>query len=158
MTAGPARVREARPDDRAFVMEAAERLGEFGPPAGRTAGEIVEGETRTLARHFAAPSPLEALLLAEDPSGRRLGFVFLEGALDYFTGEPHGHVAILVVARSAQGTGAGRALLAAAEGWSRARGYRRLTLNVFEGNRHARDVYEHVGFAPETLRYVKYLD
>jgi GNAT superfamily N-acetyltransferase len=158
MSSGPARVREARPDDRAFVMDAAERLGEFGPPPGRTAGEIVEGETRTLARHFAAPSALEALLLAEDPSGRRLGFVFLESAVDYFTGEAHGHVGILAVAKSAQGTGAGKALLAAAEAWSKARGFRRLTLNVFAGNRHAREVYEHVGFAAETLRYVKYLE
>jgi len=158
MTVGSVRVREARPEDRAFVMEAAERLGEFGPPPGRTAGEIVAGETRTLARHFAAPSPTESLLLAEDASGRRLGFAFLEGALDYFTSEPHGHVGILAVAKSAQGTGAGKALLAAAEDWSRARGFRRLTLNVFEGNRHARDVYEHVGFSPETLRYVKRLE
>ena len=158
MTAASVRVREARPEDLAFVMEAAERLGEFGPPPGRTAREIVEGETRTLSRHFAAPSPTESLLLAEDPSGVRLGFVFLEGALDYFTGEPHGHVGILAVAKSAQGTGAGKALLAAAEKWSKARGFRRLTLNVFEGNHHARDVYEHVGFSPETLRYVKRLE
>ena len=32
-----------------------------------------------------------------------------------------------------------------------------LTLNVFENNHHARKVYEHVGYLPETLRYVKVL-
>ncbi|MFY9551295.1 MAG: GNAT family N-acetyltransferase [Thermoanaerobaculia bacterium] len=158
MTAGRASVRNARPDDRAFVMEAAGRLGEFGAPPGRTASEIVGGETRTLSRFFAAPSETEALLVAEGAGGERLGFVFLEGAKDYFTGEPHGHVGILAVSREAEGTGAGRALLEAAESWSRGRGYRRVTLNVFAGNRHARDVYEHVGFAAETLRYVKRLD
>jgi len=157
MTAGSARVREARPDDRPFIVEAAERLAEFGAPTGRTAEEIVAAETRTLLRHFAAPSSSEALLVAEDGDGRRLGFAFLETATDYFTGESHGHVAILVVTRAAQGTGAGGALLVAAEDWSRRRGHRRLTLNVFAANRHAREVYEHVGFAAETLRYVKYL-
>ena len=45
----------------------------------------------------------------------------------------------------------------AGEEWARQRGYRKLTLNVFEGNRHARAVYEHLGYAAETLRYVKFL-
>jgi GNAT superfamily N-acetyltransferase len=158
MSSGRAHVRAARPDDRAFVVEAAERLAEFGVPTGRTAKEIVAAETRTLLRHFASPSSSEALLVAEDAERRRLGFAFLETGTDYFTGELHGHVGILAVARVAQGTGAGGALLAAAEVWSRGRGYRRLTLNVFAANRHARDVYEHAGFAAETLRYVKPLD
>jgi hypothetical protein len=29
---------------------------------------------------------------------------------------------------------------------------------VFAANRHAREVYEHFGYAAETLRYVKTLD
>ena len=158
MTEGRARVRAARSDDRAFVVEAAGRLAEFGAPTGRTEEEIVAAETRTLLRHFAAPVSTEALLIAENGESRRLGFAFLETGTDYFTGELHGHVGILAVSSAAQGTGAGRALLAAAEDWSRRRGYRRLTLNVFAANRHARDVYEHVGFSAETLRYVKRLD
>jgi RimJ/RimL family protein N-acetyltransferase len=32
-----------------------------------------------------------------------------------------------------------------------------LTLNVFAGNARARGVYERLGYAPETLRYVKAL-
>ncbi|HSB35336.1 MAG TPA: GNAT family N-acetyltransferase [Thermoanaerobaculia bacterium] len=158
MTAGRVRIRNARHDDRAFVVDAAGRLEEFGVPPGRTPGEIVAGERRTLLRYFAMPSDSEALLVAEGAGGERLGFAFLEAATDYFTGEAHGHVGILAVAREAEGTGAGKELLAAAEAWSRRRGYRRLTLNVFEANRHARDVYEHVGYAAETLRYVKPLD
>jgi GNAT superfamily N-acetyltransferase len=157
MTAARPAVRRARPDDRAFVMEAAGRLAEFGAPPGRTAEEIVAGEARTLARFFAFPSDADALLVAEGEGGERLGFVLLESATDYFTGELHGHVGILAVAGAAEGTGAGRALLEAAEAWSRGRGYRKLTLNVFAANRHARDVYEHVGYAAETLRYVKAL-
>ena len=151
-------VRQARADDRDFILATAGRLGEFGAPPWRTAEEIVAGEARTLLGFFEAPAAGSALLLAEDPGGRRLGFAFLESPTDYFTGQKHGHIGILAVAREAEGSRAGGALLREAEAWSRARGFARLTLNVFAANAHARDVYEHLGYAPETLRYVKPLD
>jgi RimJ/RimL family protein N-acetyltransferase len=47
--------------------------------------------------------------------------------------------------------------LRAAEGWARAQGLELITLNVFAGNQRARAVYERIGYAPETLRYVKLL-
>ena len=43
----------------------------------------------------------------------------------------------------------GRALMRAAEAWGRERGYRRLTLNVFDGSTKARAVYDHFGYQPE---------
>lgn len=155
MTAEGIAVREAVPADREFILATASRLGEFGAPPWRTAEEIVAGEIRTLQRHLFLASPSEALLVAQDRSGRRLGFVFLESLKDYFRGENHGHVGILAVAAEAEGRGTGRALLEAAESWARTRGYRFMTLNVFERNRRAREVYERAGYAPETLRYRK---
>jgi GNAT superfamily N-acetyltransferase len=154
----PARllVRAARAEDQAFVEAATRRLAEFGPPAWRSAGEIVAAETRTLRRFFEGASPDSDLLIAER-AGQPLGYVLLETLQDYFTEQPHGHVGILSVAREAQGQGAAGALLRAAERWARGRGFSKLTLAVFERNRHARDVYEHFGYAPEILRYVKTL-
>lgn len=148
-------VREAVPADREFILATANRLGEFGAPPWRTPDEIVEGEVRTLRRHLSSPSPTEALLVAQDRSGQRLGFVFLESLRDYFRSESHGHVGILAVSGEAEGRGAGRALLQAAEGWARSRGYAFVTLNVFERNRRAREVYERAGYEAETLRYRK---
>jgi RimJ/RimL family protein N-acetyltransferase len=46
----------------------------------------------------------------------------------------------------------------AAEAWALANGYARLTLNVFEGNNRARQIYERFGYQVETVRYVKVLD
>jgi RimJ/RimL family protein N-acetyltransferase len=46
----------------------------------------------------------------------------------------------------------------AAEDWAKATGYQKLTLNVFEGNRRAREMYERFGYQVETVRYVKVLD
>jgi GNAT superfamily N-acetyltransferase len=147
------RIRPANRSDEAFVHRTTGRLAAFGPPAWRTPDEIVEAERRTL-RAFFIESPTDtALLIAE--SDTPLGFVYLETQVDYFTGEPHGHVGIIAVDDVAEGRGIGKALLEAAGSWARTRGFRRLTLNVFAGNERARRLYEHAGFEPETLRYVR---
>lgn len=151
----PVAIRHARPHDRAFVLETAERLAAFDPPRWRTKREIWEGEARTLRAWF--DGTLKGTLLVAERGGAPLGFVFLERHTDYFTLQEHGHVGILAVAQHAEGTGAGRALLEAGEAWARERGYRKLTLNVFEGNARARAVYDRLGFEPETRRYVKSL-
>jgi len=150
-------VRPARRDDRDFVLETAKRLAEFGPPPWRSPELVVTAESRVLHAFFESPLPATALLVAESAEGTRLGFAYLETLVDYFDQRPHAHLAELAVSRQAEGSGAGGALLAASEEWARASGYSVLTLNVFEGNHHARAVYERRGFRPETLRYVKIL-
>ncbi len=151
------RIRPALADDRPFVIAAAERLAAFGPPAWRSAEEIVAGEVRTLEGYFAAPLTGTTLMIAESAQGDSLGFIYLEPFQDYFTLERHGHVGILVVIESAAGKGVGSALMRAADVWAREQGYRKLTLNVLDGNRTARAVYGHLGYAAESLRYVKIL-
>lgn len=152
----PTRVRVARGADRTFVLETAARLAAFGPPPWRTVEELVEGEARTLRDFFESHDEASKLLIAES-GDRRVGFALLEELRDYFTLERHGHIGILAVTEEAEGRGAGGALLRAAESWARERGYRTLTLNVFGGNQHARDVYEHAGFAMDTVKYIKVL-
>ncbi len=150
-------IRPARLEDRTFVLSTAARLAEFGPPPWRTVDEVVAGESRAIRTFFENAPEDSGLLIAEDARGRPLGFAYLETQLDFFTRRPHAHLAELAVAREAEGLGAGGALLSASEAWARAKGYSVLTLNVFDGNRHARDVYERRGFSPETVRYVKSL-
>lgn len=153
---GAVRIRSARSSDEAFVLATVARLATFGPPAWRPADEIVEGERRTLRAFFAAPPPEAELLIAEHD--RATGFIYLESLVDYFTQERHGHVGMIAVSEEAEGAGVGRALMDAAESWARARGFRRLTLNVFEANVRARQLYERAGFRAETLRYVRMFD
>ena len=149
-------VRGARPDDRDFVLEGVARLTAFGVPEGRTTQEIVEAEARTLRDFFESSDEASRLLIVE-AGERRLGFALLEELRDYFTLDRHGHIGILAVTDEAEGLGAGGALIRAAEAWARERGYRTLTLNVFSGNNHAREVYEHLGFEPDTIKYIKAL-
>lgn len=97
------------------------------------------------------------MLVAEDPSGTPLGFVWLKTDRDYFTGDPVGHVIDIAVVPSAEGRGVGRALLEAAERWAVDAGYRYLTLHVFAGNDRARRLYERVGYEIEWTRMLKRL-
>jgi GNAT superfamily N-acetyltransferase len=138
-------------------MATAERLSAFGPPAWRTAAEVVVGEVRTLEEFFHAPDPLTSLLIAVSPSDEPHGFVYLQELQDYFTLERHGHIGIIAVAEQYEGQGAGKALMQASEDWALARGYRKLTLSVFEHNQRARRVYELCGFKPDTIKYLKVL-
>ena len=150
-------VREGTSADQDFAIETARRFAAFGPPAWRSPHEIVAGEVRTLDDFFAGRTTHATLLIAVGDTGDRLGFAFLETAVDYFSGQPHGHLGMIAVAETAEGGGIGAALMRAAEEWTRSRGFSRLTLNVFEGNARARALYERLDFKVETLRYVKHL-
>ena len=147
-------IREGTQDDRDFVIDTARRFAAFGPPPWRSALEVVGGEVRCLDDFFDGRIAGATLLLAERDD-IPLGFAFLEPAVDYFSGEPHGHVGMIAVTERAEGHGAGAALMTAAEGWARRNRYPKLTLNVFAGNTRARAVYERFGYQVETLRYVK---
>jgi ribosomal protein S18 acetylase RimI-like enzyme len=150
------RIRSARPADRPFIVRLVPRLADGFPlPSWRTPAEVVRAETTTLEAALDAEPTRARLLVAESVTGEPGGFVYLEQHIDYFRQTPHAHVSVLAVAVEAEGQGAGRALLEAAETWTREQGLGMLTLNVFSGNGRARSVYERLGYAPETIRYVK---
>jgi len=152
----PVSVRVAIRSDEAAILALADRLPAFGPTT-RSAAEIASRERAALADALSRPSANSALLVAEQPPGGLLGVILLETRRDYFTDEAHGHVAILAVAREAEGQGVGRALLKAADDWARKNGFRKLTLAVFTDNRRARDVYERQGWRPELETWYKVL-
>ena len=62
-----------------------------------------------------------------------------------------GWVYYLAVAPDQRRHGVGRALMAAAEAWLRARGVAKLQLMVRDGNALAIDFYTALGFAPQTV-------
>ncbi len=151
------RLRAGTARDRDTVIEIARRFAAFGPPPWRSPAEVVGGEVRCLDEFFDGRMPGCALVIAEDEHGTTVGFTFLEPHVDYFSGDRHGHIGMIAVSEGAEGTGVGSLLMNAAEDWARENGYAKLTLNVFESNRRARDLYERFGYSVETLRYTKAL-
>ena len=139
------------------MLALADRLAAFEPTT-RPAAEIAGRERRALAEALARPDPGSALLVADDPQLGLVGVLLLETRRDYFTDQPHGHIAILAVAREAEGRGLGTALLEAAEDWGRTRNFRRLTMSVFADNLRAIELYARRGWRPELETYYKNLD
>jgi ribosomal protein S18 acetylase RimI-like enzyme len=138
------------------MLELCPRLAEGFPlPPWRRPDEIARSEQDALETFFTGSPGDAAALIAEDSTGTPVGFVYLVVLTDYFRQEPHAHVSVLAVHGSAEGRGVGRALLEASDAWARARGYNAITLNVFATNTRARELYERMGYAPETLRYFK---
>lgn len=144
-----ARVRPATPGD----LDALVRLvgvlfsleADFSPDAGR--------QRRGLAALLADAA--RAVVLVAERDGAVAGMV--TGQLLVSTAE--GGAAVLaedlVVEEGARGLGLGRALLAALEGWGRARGATRVQLLVDEENHEALGFYRRLGWRPTQLRALR---
>ena len=149
-------IRAAVESDAPALLTLADRLPAFGPTT-HDAVDIAQRERRALAEALSHPNDSSALLVAELSPLGLIGVIHLDTRRDYFTDQAHGYVAILAVAREAEGQGVGRALLEAAEAWARAKGFTKLTLAVFTENRHAKDVYQRLGWRPELETWYKSL-
>jgi len=147
-------IRRAAPEDREWILGQAPRLHDFGPPPYRPR-EVMDRAVVASIDGALSGAPGAEVLVAAGAGDERLGFVHLHAATDFFTGEPHGHVSDIVVAPAAQGRGVGQALMAAAEAWARGRGYRLLSLHVFDGNARARAFYARLGYQPDIRKLVK---
>lgn len=149
-------IRAAVPADESFVLRLTDELGAFPVPRWRTPAEIAAADHIILLDALHEPHPEQSLLVAEE-GGAAQGYVFTSPRDDYFTHERHAHIEVLAVAPAARRRGAGRLLIEAAEAWAKDRGYRRITLNVFERNGRGRGFYERLGYELETLHYLKEL-
>jgi ribosomal protein S18 acetylase RimI-like enzyme len=151
-------IRPATADDEAFLIASTRRLADFPLPAWRTADDIAQADRGILRAALYGTLEGAVILVAElAGGGERAGYVFATTQHDYFTREPHAHVEVLVVEPAAEGRGVARALMAAIEQWARDRGIGVITLNVFDRNTRARDLYDRLGYARETIHYRKAL-
>ena len=146
-------IRPATPADRAFVLALADRLASFDLPAWRSKDELIAGDRRALEKWFGAPTPEEAMLVAE-LDGQPAGCAYLVTLVDYFNQQRHAHLSVLAVTEAAEGHGVGSALLDRCAEWARQRNSDRLTLSALVTNARARGLYERRGFAGEYIRYV----
>jgi ribosomal protein S18 acetylase RimI-like enzyme len=150
-------IRSADAGDDAFILSLVERFVGFELPAWRKRSECAGGIRRDLKHALEDPPPGEALFIAENESGERVGFLRLQKTRDFFSGKANCHISDLAVASGHDGRGIGRALLDYAQGWAKRQRCGLITLAVFPGNARARDLYERNGFGPDLLRMAKRL-
>ena len=152
----PLTIRPARHDDEAFLLSLLPRLADFPLPAWRTAEEIARGDLQILLDALHGRIEHASILVAEfSPGGERAGYVFATTDHDYFTRAAHAHVEVIAVTADAERRGVARALMDAIEQWAKRRGYRWVTLNVFDRNARARAFYDSLGYQPETIHFRK---
>jgi GNAT superfamily N-acetyltransferase len=148
------RVRVAVDGDREFVVGLAGRFGQTRA-AWRTYDEVTSGTERALGAAFDARVEHEAMFIAEDASGDRLGFAYVVTHHDFFTTEAYGHLS--EIATVSDGSGAAAALMDASEAWARSRGFRYLSLNVNDTNDRAHAFYKRRDYEPEYRHLAKQL-
>jgi ribosomal protein S18 acetylase RimI-like enzyme len=154
----PLTIRPARHDDEAFLVGLLPRLADFPVPAWRTAEEIARGDRQALLDALHGRIEHAAILVAElSPGGERAGYVFATTRHDFFTRAAHAHVEVIAVEGDTERRGVARALMDAIEHWAKRRGYRWVTLNVFDRNTRAKALYGSLGYEAETIHFRKAL-
>ena len=148
-------VRPFAPGDREAVLALAPRLV-VGSAPWRSRQGMLAAARRWLAGSIDGVGADAVVLVAECDDGRVVGVASVARQI-HFTGEPEAYLGELAVAEEAEGRGAGRALMAAAEGWAWARGLGVLTLETGAANARARGFYARLGHAEESVRLAKQL-
>lgn len=151
-------LRQAADEDMAFLFSLAPRLAGVPRPAWHTAEAMTGFQDRFMAATLDPPQRNSITFVAvEAEGGRRLGYIHVHPSRDGVTDEPCGQVAIIALDADAEGQGIAGRLMAEAEAWAEAQGWRLLAIDVFADNRRALDFYIRSGFQPESIRLVKTL-
>lgn len=150
-------IRPAQLDDLDAIRELLPRLAEFELPPGRVAEHLWRGDEKILLAWAEGKEPACLVQVAIGEDQRLLGVAMSRLRPELLSAEPSAHLEILMVARDAEGTGIGRALMNAAESAARDRGARSMTLHAFATNTRACRLYEKLGYDGELVRFTKNL-
>ncbi len=146
-TTSDLRVRPATAADAAGLVPL---LAALGYPAE---AEVLAA--RMTALQSADPS---GLVLVVERRGALLGFATLHETPVLHRPTAVGRITAIAVAPTAQGSGAGRALVAAAEAYFRARGLGRLEVTSGLTHLPAHAFYRHLGYQDQGVRFSRTLD
>lgn len=147
-------IRVAEPSDREFILGLTPVLAGVAGLSWHSEETILDFQKGYILKMLDETEGPKVTLIAEQGQAR-VGFVHACAHEDEISGETCGTVPLLAVSQGAQGAGAGKALMAAAEDWSRDQGHRLLHLEVFHANERGRQFYDRIGFQPDTLVMVK---
>ncbi len=147
-------IRQAVKAELEFLLSLVPRLSEFGLPPSRDAKALEAFTQEKLRESF---DETASLILIAEQDGARLGFIQLAEDKEFFSGESHAYVANLAVTKEAEGQGVGKLLMRAAETWTKEKGFRFISLDVFAPNQHARTFYEKLGYDEDSVKLTKTL-
>lgn len=94
-------------------------------------------------------------LLTPHSSPLKVACLWVGNAIDQVRSDRHTHIFLLYVKPEHRRRGIGKALMAYVENWASARGDRQISLQVFESNTAALNLYHRLGYLAQSLWLVK---
>jgi ribosomal protein S18 acetylase RimI-like enzyme len=153
------RIRPARRDDARAISEvhiASWQYAHRGLVTDEYLSQSVDDREAYLLSWFSEPAPRSGVFVAEGSKGI-VGFVMFSPSRDDDASDDTGEIPMIYVDPELFGKGVGRSLLSRATDALRSLGFLRVTLWVMEENRHARHVYERLGWSWDgTVRQPRY--
>jgi ribosomal protein S18 acetylase RimI-like enzyme len=148
-------IRPALAGDKEAILALMPRLAAFDVPESRKPEDLWRSDAKLMLRCLEGKADGCFAQVAVDESQKVIGLSLVSMRPELLSHDPSAHLEAIAVSETAEGTGVGKALLAAAEREAKARGARSITLHVFASNSHARDFYRRSGYQGELLRYIK---
>ena len=150
------RIRVAQASDGDAVIEMAERLQE-GAASWRNPQEVRRAVIGWVRESLADLGDPDTRAFVAERNGEVVGFV-CASERSHFTGEVDTYIGELVVAKNAERSGIGRALVEATEDWGRCRGRRRVAVDTGAANGVARQFYAALGYEEEEITISRAID
>src|ERR1700741_1396546 len=97
-------IREAIPADAYFIAQHAYRLLDFKLPEWREQekSEMTRADIHHITKALETANSNDCVFIAEDETGKPVGFVRMVMQADYYSGERHAHVNDIVVIEGAE--------------------------------------------------------
>lgn len=114
---------------------------------------------QTVEQYFSSQTPLwwVDVLNSNSSVSEPVGCLWLGNAIDQEDGERTAHIFLLYVKPEHRKQGIGSALVQNAEQWAAQRGDRKISLQVFMNNQPALNLYQKLGYQPQSLLMQKIL-
>lgn len=120
---------------------------------GKGQGDKPDKEDK-VGNTITSPSP-PATSSASSAPPVPIACLWVGNAIDQVRSDRHTHIFLLYVKPEHRRRGIGKALMAYVENWASARGDRQISLQVFESNTAALNLYQRLGYIPQSLWLVK---
>lgn len=150
-------IRKMEDADKEFILGLSTRFTEFDFMKWRDPQVMKDAQVKMAEEAVESTDPDSDIFVVEDERKILLGFLHMTKNIDYFTGEAQGYISSIAVSKAGEGRGIARKLMDKAEGWTKSKGYKQLTLNVFAQNERAINLYKKFNFENEIVKMVKEL-
>ncbi|MFD2444797.1 GNAT family N-acetyltransferase [Bacillus sp. CGMCC 1.16607] len=150
-------IRKMTKKDEKFIIGLSARFTEFDFMEWRDSKKMKEAQFKMAEEAINNTDPDSDIFVIEDEKETLLGFLHMTTNTDYFTGESQGYISSIAVSKEGEGKGIARKLMEKAEDWSKEKGFKQLTLNVFAGNERAVNFYSKLNYENEIIKMVKEL-